>query len=165
MEKKISIAAIYIIHNLKYYVPMRYALVFMVIILAMVATSFWEAYSEGRNAWHNSKVGWKLKLGKYVLTGYHFFLFFVMFPALLSLPFIASGWDKKMFLVVASAYLLGIIVEDFFWYVVNPSVGFKEWFTDFSDYYPWIKFKGKKIFPVYYIYAIALLLAVLFVFK
>jgi len=121
--------------------------IFVWIFAAMIATSFWESYAEGRNSWAKEKVGWKFILWGYEHTGYHFFLFSVMFPLLLTLPFVIFGWDSRYFGVVASAYFVGLSVEDFFWYVVNPEVRFKEWYTPFSDYYPWIKIKGKKIIP------------------
>jgi len=52
-----------------------------------------------------------------------------------------------------------LVIEDFVWYLVNPVVGFKEWFTSFSDYYPWIKIGGKKIVPVGY--PVGIIIAVL----
>lgn len=135
-------------------------LIFIWIFIAMIATSFWESYAEGRESWAKGKKGFKYKLFGYEHTGYHFFLFVVMFPVLLTLPFIIFGWDRYYFGVVASAYFLGLIVEDFFWYVVNPEVRFKELYSDFSDYYPWIKIKGKKIIPAGYLlnFLIALLI-------
>ncbi len=129
------------------------------IYLAMIAAGFWEAYVEGRNAWGKGKLGWKIDFGGgNTLTAYHFYLFFVMFPLLLTLPLIIYGWDSRLFGILLSAYATGAIVEDFTWYLVNPVVRFKEWFTDFSDYYPWIKIGGKKIIPVGYVIGIAIAL-------
>ncbi len=127
-------------------------LIILWVCLAMFATSFWEAYVEGRNAWNKEKLGWSLRIGKrFVLSGYHFFLFFIMFPLLLSLPLVIYGWDARLFGILVSAYAIGLIVEDFGWYCVNPVVRFKEFWSDFSDYYPWIKIKGKKIIPFGYV--------------
>jgi hypothetical protein len=133
---------------------MREVLIFVWIYCAMVATSFWEAYVEGRNAWDKGKIGWKLKLGKFKFSGYHFFLFWIMFPLLLTLPLIINGWDYRLFGMIISAYLSGMVIEDFMWYVVNPKVKFKEFFSTFSDYYPWIRFKKHKIIPIGYIVGI-----------
>lgn len=127
-------------------------LIFIWIFAAMIATSFWESYAEGRNSWAKEKNGWKFKLFGYEHTGYHFFLFAVMFPVLLTLPFVIFGWNTRYFGIVFSAYFLGLSVEDFFWYVVNPKVRFKELYSGFSDYYPWIKIGGKKIIPAGYVY-------------
>jgi hypothetical protein len=135
--------------------------IFIIVYIAMVATSFWEAYTEGRNAWDKGKFGWKIKIGKkYVLTAYHFWTFWVMFPALLSLSILTGGWDVRLLGVLISAYASGLVIEDFFWYVVNPKVKFKELWSPFSDYYPWIKIFGKKIIPVGYVTGI--LIAVIF---
>jgi len=40
--------------------------------------------------------------------------------------------------------------KDLGWYIVNPVVKFKELWSPFSDYYPWIKIGGKKILPAMY---------------
>jgi len=113
----------------------------------MISAGFWEAYAEGRNAWNKKKLGWKIKIGNYILSAYHFYLFFIMFPLLLTLPLIIYGWNFKLFLILASAYSLGLILEDFTWYIVNPKVKLKELYSPFSDYYPWIKINNKKIIP------------------
>jgi len=134
---------------------MNTLLIFIWTSLAMIAMSFWEAYSEGRKSWDKGKIGWKIKLGKkFVLPAYHFYLFGIMLPLFFSLPLIIYGWDIKLFGILFSAYFLGTVIEDFFWYVVNPKVKFKEFFTDFSDYYPWLKIKDKKIIPLFYISSI-----------
>ena len=130
-------------------------LVFTLVWGAMIATGFWESYVEGRNPWDKGKLGWKIRIGSFVLTGYHFYLFWVMFPLLLAIPFVFTGWNPKLFGVLVSAYATGVILEDLTWYLVNPVVQFREWFTPFSDYYPWIKIGGRKIVPTGYILGIA----------
>lgn len=124
----------------------------------MIATSFWEAYSEGRNSWSKGKLGWKKKFLGIEITAYHFFLFVIMYPALLALPLIVSGWNAELFWILVIAYITGLVIEDFFWYVVNPAVKLKEFYTSFSDYYPWIRIgkKKQKIVPVFYVVAIVL---------
>lgn len=98
----------------------RILLIFSVIYAAMTANSFWEAYVEGRYPWDKRKLGWKLRLFKhYNFPAYHFYLFVVMWPILLSLPFIIYGWNFRLFGVILSAYLSGIVIEDFMWFVVN----------------------------------------------
>lgn len=137
---------------------MQVILIFVCIWTAMIAMSFWEAYSEGRNAWDKKKLGWKIKIGGFVETAYHFFLFCVMWPILLILPLIVSGWDFRLFGILISAYFSGMIIEDFMWYVVNPKVKLKELYSHFSDYYPWIRFKGRKIIPAGYLSGIIIAL-------
>jgi|GEM_PF-656661 hypothetical protein len=126
-------------------------LVFAIVWAAMIASGIWEAYVEGRNPWDKGKLGWKIKIGSFVLTGYHFFLFWIMYPLFLALPFVFTGWNAELLGILISAYATGIIIEDFTWYVANPVVRFGEWFTEFSDYYPWIKVGGRKIIPTGYV--------------
>jgi hypothetical protein len=126
-------------------------LVFACIWGALIASGFWEAYVEGRNAWDKGKLGWRIQMGSFLLTGYHFYLFWVMYPLLLAIPFIFTGWDPRLFGVIVSAYATGVILEDFTWYLVNPVVKFGELYTPFSDYYPWIKIGGRKIVPAGYV--------------
>ncbi len=131
---------------------MNTVLIFIWIWGAMIATSFWEAYAEGRNAWDKGKCGWKFNIGKkFVLTGYHFFLFYVMWPLLLTLPFIMFGWDTRLFGVVVSAFASGAVIEDFMWYVVNPEVKLRELNTDFASYYPRVKIGSIKIPIMYFV--------------
>jgi len=125
--------------------------IFMWIWAAMVALSFVEGYVEGRNPWHHRKLGWQIKLpGGYVYPAYHFYLFVIMLPLLITLPLIIFGWDWTLFGILLSAYATGLVIEDFFYFIVNPAVQFREFFTDFTDYYPWVKIGGKKIMPLGY---------------
>lgn len=130
--------------------------IFAWVYAAMIAMAFWESDVEKRNAWDKGKAGWKIKFGIFKFTGYHFYLYYVMFPVLLSLPLIIYGWDTRLFGILASAYFTGTNLEDFMWYVVNPRVKLKEFYTKFSDYYPWIKIGKKKIIPWGYVVGIAL---------
>ena len=113
---------------------MNTLIIFIWVYAAMIAMSFWEAYVEGRNAWDKKKLGWKLNIGKFVLHSYHFYAFWIMWPLALSLPLVIYGWDTRLFGILLSAYFSGMVLEDFFWYVVNPVVKLKELWSDFSDY-------------------------------
>lgn len=140
-------------------------LVVLFIWAAMMATSMWESSSEGRNAWNKHKLGWKIKIGNYVLlTRYHFFLFWVMIPALLIIPLILD-FSWKLFWLITFSYSLGIIIQDFGWYICNPVVKYKEFYTSFSDYYPWIKIKKKKIIPIGYLVGIVVGFLSLYIFS
>ncbi len=134
-------------------------LIFAIIYAAMVALSFVEAYVEGRNPWDKRKVGWKVNLpGGYVFSGYHFFLFLIMIPLLLSLPLVTNGWDNRLFGILLSAYFSGMVLEDFVYFIVNPVVRFREFFSEFTDFYPWIKVSGKKIVPWGYVFGVGMAL-------
>jgi len=128
---------------------MNIPLIFIWIYAAMIATSFWEAYVEGRNAWDKAKLGWKINIGRFKLTGYHFYIFYIMWPLLVTLPLVIYGWDTKLFGILLSAYASGAVLEDFMWYVVNPVVKVRELNTDFANYYPRVKIGNIRI-PVFY---------------
>ncbi len=123
----------------------------------MFAMSFWESYVEGRKAWTKGKLGWKWKITRRLcFDGYHFYLDIIMLPLLIMLPLVVFGWDQRIFGVLLSAYFSGTIVEDFGWYIVNPKVKLREFWSSFSDYYPWIKIGKKKILPWGYVIAIVI---------
>ncbi len=131
---------------------MNVILIFVWVWVAFIAMSFWESSVEGKNAWNKGKFGWMIKLTKNnTLTRYHLWIL-IMWWLLLSLPFIIYGWNFNLFGILVSAYFSGVVIEDFFWFIVNPKVKFREIRTKFTDYYPWIKINGKKIVPVYYVF-------------
>lgn len=137
---------------------MKTLIIFIWIYAAMVAMGFWEAYVEGRNAWDRGKLGWKIRIGNFtVMTAYHFFLFVVMWPLLLSLPLIIYGWDTRLFGIILSAYVSGTMIEDFVWYLANPVVRVSELNTDFANYYPRFRF-GRVRIPVTYFFSIVVAL-------
>ena len=135
---------------------MKILIIFIWIYGAMIALAFSESFVEGRNVWDKGKVGWKIKIGKFKFTGYHFFMFVIMLPLLLFLPLVIYGWDTRLFGIIVSAYFSGLVVEDIFWYIVNPVVKFRELYSNFSNYYPWIKMRNRKIIPLGYVLWIGL---------
>lgn len=130
--------------------------IFAIIWGAMIATSFWEAYVEGKNPWDKGKLGWKIRYKHHtILTAYHFWLFWVMYPLLVSLPLFVVGFSWGLLGVIISAYTSGLMIEDFFWFVVNPVFNFSHFNSKYVYWYPWIKI-GKIEFPAYYLIAITL---------
>lgn len=130
---------------------MNAALILLWIWAAMIAMSFWEAYVEGKYPWDKRKLGWKIKLGKrFCLPAYHFYVFWVMWPLLLTLPLVIYGWNLKLFGILTSAYFSGMIIEDFGWFVVNPAVKLSQFNSKWANYYPWTKV-GKFEIPTGYI--------------
>ncbi len=137
---------------------MNNILIFTIIWLAMIAHSFWEASVEGKNAWDKNKYGWKIKFTKNLsLTRYHFWLFIIYLPLLIIvLPLIVAGFSRQLFGILLSAYFSGLVIEDFFWFVVNTEISFKEsWNPNFVSYYPWIII-GKFRIPLLYIVGIVI---------
>src|SRR3989344_1783727 len=109
--------------------------------IAMISASFWEAYAEGPNPWARAMYTWRLRITKRtVLTGYHFFLFGITYPVLIiALPLVVAGFSWELFGILASALFTGYIIEDFFWFVVNPKFSFKAFNADKVDWYPWLR--------------------------
>jgi hypothetical protein len=138
---------------------MNVLLIFATIYGAMIANAFWEAYVEGKHAWDEGKLGWKLQYkGFVILTAYHFWLFFVMYPLLLLVPFFVYGWDWRLFGILTSAYFSGLILEDAFWFIVNPRFKIEDWNSKKVTWYPWIKICWLEI-PAYYLVSIAIALS------
>jgi hypothetical protein len=107
---------------------------------AMAAMNYWAVYVEGDKPWDKGKLGWNWKItNKITVPAFEFYIFAVMCPLFLSLPLIVSGWDTKLFGILVSAYLSGIILEDYLWFVVNPKVSIKQFNSKWADYYPWLK--------------------------
>ena len=145
---------------------MRTILIFILVYAAMIAMSFWESRVEGRNAWDKGKLGWVIRFRKNLsIPAYHFFVFWIMWPLLLTLPFVIHGWNLKLFGILLSAYFSGMVLEDFMWFVVNPVVKFKEFNPEFAHYYPWIKI-GKFQIPLFYVLGIIIaVLSWLFIWR
>ena len=145
---------------------MQTLLIFAVIWTAMIAHSFWEASVEGRNAWDKNKYGWKIRFAKNLsLTRYHFWLFVIYLPLILiALPLAAAGFSWRLFGILLSAYWFGMVIEDFFWFVVNTEITFKEaWNPKFASYYPWIII-GKFRIPSLYVVGTVLAVITWFLF-
>ncbi len=132
--------------------------VFALVCLAMVAIGFWESRVEGKNAWGKGKLGWKWIYKKRVLfTSYHFWLFIVMIPAFLAIP-LALNYSRELLGILLSAYFLGLVIEDFTWFVVNPVFPFKNFNSKGAKWHIWLKL-GKFEIPASYTIAILFSLA------
>lgn len=129
---------------------MNIFLIFAIIWGAMIANSFWEVSVEGREAGNRGKDGWKFHLLGWWITQYHFFLFWIMWPLLLSLPLVVYGWNLRLFGILVSAYVTGLVIEDFVWFLVNPRVGLRYFNRRFVNYYPWFRI-GRIDIPVFYV--------------
>lgn len=145
---------------------MEVLLIFGVVISAFICMAFWEAYIEGQNPWAKASAGWKLKFHKDLLiTAYHFWLWLFLF-LLFSLPLIVCGWNLRLFGVLLSALAIGLVVEDFMWYVINPHFNLKkDWNPKSAYWYPWLKI-GKFAVPWLNIIGIAIaLLSYFFIWR
>lgn len=132
-------------------------LIFLWVIGGFAAMAFWEAYIEGKDPWAGRQVGWAWHITPaFTITAYHFWVW-VMLALFLSLPLIVSGWDAHLFGVLLSAAAVGMIVEDFLWFVINPKYPFRNFNAENVHWYPWLKI-GRMQIPWPYIFGIAVAL-------
>ena len=133
---------------------LRDVTIFFVIQVAMALFAFAEAYMEGPNGWKWNPKWWRINLpGGFTLNSYHVFVFGGMFPLFLSLPLVMYGWDRHVFLVLLFSYVVGIILEDFLWFVVNPDYPFRKWNPKETRWYPWVRI-GKFAIPLPYVFVL-----------
>lgn len=101
-------------------------MVFMSVILAL-----WEIQIEGKDGWAGNlpcwriEKGWLLKLtnGRPV-TGYHFFMTLFLI-AMVHLPLFFVPWSWQLECLVMGFYVGMVFLEDFFWFILNPYYGIK----------------------------------------
>ncbi|MEK6973915.1 MAG: hypothetical protein AABW41_01610 [Nanoarchaeota archaeon] len=139
-------------------------LITIYIQLIFISIAFWESYIEGYNAWATGKRGWKIRidfLKKEPLTAYHLFLYVITIPLFLMLPFIVFGFNTHLFLLIVANYFLGLVVEDFLWFVVNPVWGGLRNFNSKKVY--WHRFFkiGKFEIPDFYAFFLLFFLLIL----
>ncbi|RJQ17257.1 hypothetical protein C4573_04360 [Candidatus Woesearchaeota archaeon] len=134
--------------------------IFIITILAMIATGFWEAYMEGAHPWAEQQVGWTIQITKsYSLTAYHFFAFWIMFPLLLIVfPMVLLGFSWQLLGITISAFSVGLLVEDFTWFLVNPKFPLRNFNSANVKWYSWLKL-GKFEIPLGYVIGIVISIA------
>ncbi len=131
-------------------------IIFSWIIVAFASIAFWEAYMEGADGWASRQVGWKVKVGsRYHLTGYHFWLFGVTIPMFLVLAWYIGGLTVQLGATLVCGYLVGMVLEDFLWFVVNPRWKLSEFRPDKVWWYPWLKLGRTHGLPYFYLPALA----------
>jgi hypothetical protein len=102
------------------------------IVIAFIVAKF-EINIEGKNGWAESLPTWRVKnwftrlfWGEQPYTGYHFW-FLMMVLAFMHYPFVVGlPWSLDKELLFIAAFLFSTVVEDFFWFVLNPHFGIKK---------------------------------------
>jgi len=134
-----------------------YALIFIFVQLAMIATALWESRIEGKHVGATEQVGWKINIFGTIYTEYHFWLWIVAYPLLLCLPlFVGFSW--KLLVILMSSYSIGIVWEDFMWFVFNSQFNLDHFNSREVKWYSWLKI-GK--FEIPYFYPILIIFAFL----
>jgi len=123
--------------------------IFLYIQAVFVSIAAWESHIDPEG-WAKTGQGWRIKIGARELTGYHFWCWLVMLPLLLLMPLAIYGWDKHLFIVLAVSAFIGIVIEDFLWFVFNPKFTVAKWNSEYAKWHWWIKI-GKFEIPEFYI--------------
>ena len=122
--------------------------IFLIIQLAMIATALWESRIEGRNIGASNQTGWKIDIFGTKFTEYHFWLWIVAYPLLLSIPLIID-FSWKLLTVLVCSYIVGLVIEDFMWFVFNSQFSLKHFNSNNVKWYQWLKI-GKFEIPFFY---------------
>ena len=126
------------------------ATIFLWVIAGFIALAFLETTIEGRYGGAVKTKGWSKKIFGYKIREYHFWLWYVAVPIFVFSPLIATGWSEKLFGTLAVAYLLGGVIEDFIYFLVNPYYGLKKWNSRNAKWMSWFKI-GKIEIPKFYV--------------
>jgi hypothetical protein len=101
-------------------------MLFMAIVLAC-----WEIQIEGKDGWAANSPGWKIKNGWLIrltgglpVTGYHVYMAVFIF-AIIHLPVFITRWSLRLESLLIGFGIGMLLVEDFFWFVLNPYYGIK----------------------------------------
>jgi hypothetical protein len=137
---------------------MNYKLIFLIEILAFISISFWAAAMEG-------SIGGVFGIRTLFGLNADFYIFFVTIPLFLLMTLIIKP-EIKLFGILATGYLLGVVLEDFFWFVINPYYGIQKFNSQYAFWIlHWINV-GVEI-PLFYIRYLlgAFLVWFIFVYK
>ncbi len=88
---------------------------------------------EGRNGWAKELPTWRIHNGitdflfsGAPLTGYHFWMFFMIFVLFHYPYFLGQPWNMGIELQLLGLFFYFLIVEDFIWFILNPAYGLKK---------------------------------------
>jgi hypothetical protein len=123
-------------------------------VVAAMVFALWEIQIEGKNGWAKNLPCWKIQknwvvklMGGRPLTGYHLYMI-VFLILIIHFPFFFTEWEVKKELFLFSFFFGFLLLEDFFWFVLNPHYGLrrfkktqiewhKNWWGPVPDFYWW----------------------------
>ncbi len=101
-------------------------MVFLAFILALL-----EIQIEGKDGWAAKLPGWRIDKGWIMnltggrpLTGYHIYMA-VFLISVIHLPLFFISWGWRLESLLLGFYVGMVFLEDFFWFVLNPHYGIK----------------------------------------
>jgi hypothetical protein len=123
-------------------------------VVLAIGLALWEIQIEGKDGWAAKLPCWRVTdkwvmklMGGRPLTGYHFHMVTFLI-VILHFPVVFTEWNIQKELLVWG-FLSGLLLlEDFFWFVLNPHYGLsrfrkgqipwhKHWWGPFPDFYWW----------------------------
>ena len=123
---------------------MIFALYIFFIFLTATLYALLEIQIEGRNGWARRLPTWRITnsftrwFGQdRCITGYHFY-FFLLFLVLAHFPFVFITWTLKTEFLILSYLLLFSPLEDFLWFVFNPSYGLGRFNNKYVFWHRWV---------------------------
>lgn len=123
--------------------------IFAYIQVAFISIGFWESHID-HEGWAKTQQGWRIKTIFRELTAYHFWCWLVMIPLFLFMPLAIFGWNSHLFLLLIISALIGIVIEDICWFVVNPKFTLAKLNPKYCSWHKWIKI-GKFSIPEFYV--------------
>jgi hypothetical protein len=109
---------------------MIYGLIGFMVVMAVIL-ALWEIQIEGKDGWAANSPGWRIKKGWVMkvtggrpLTGYHVFMT-LFIVGLVHLTFFFVPWSWRLEILIIGFYAGMLLLEDFFWFVLNPYYGIK----------------------------------------
>lgn len=126
---------------------MNYRLIFAVEILAFLFLSFMAASVEGPSGG---------LFGRSTVYGISadMWLFIFSIPAFLLLPIIVGRFDSKLVGTLVCGAFVGGILQDFFWFVINPNFGLVKFNSAYATWLSWLKIGAFEVPYFYVAYAI-----------
>ena len=123
---------------------LRISLLFFWIILMSIFFAMTEIQIEGANGWASSLPTWRIEQhplldlfwGGRPMTGYHAWVFSFMLISFHFPLFISGKFSWRLEMRCLGSLMFFWIIEDLFWFVLNPSFGFSRLVP---DHVPWHK--------------------------
>jgi len=125
---------------------MNYKLIFSIEIFAFLLLSFMAVAVEGPSG---GIFGRNLSYG--ISGDIWLSLSIVLF---ILIPIVVRGFKSKLIGTLLVGAFVGLILEDFFWFIINPNFGLNKFSPEFATWLTWYDFGYFKIPTFYLLYAV-----------
>jgi hypothetical protein len=101
-------------------------------LISFISAKF-EINIEGKNPWAKDLPTWRVKdrvtsvfLGDQPMTGYHLWFVILILTFIHEAYFFGFNWTPERELQTLAGFCFGVLLEDFFWFVLNPFYGLRK---------------------------------------